>query len=129
MSRRQSALRLLSVAFAATTLAACGGSSETAETIPAGATVINAVDGLAWDAESYTATAVDGKVLIASENLSNQPHNLHIIDADKVELPGSLDTPSKGDIDSTEFRLQPGAYTVICKITGHGAMKAALTVQ
>jgi plastocyanin len=129
MSRRKSAVRILTAVLATASFAACGGSSDTADTIPEGATVINAVDGLAWEAESYTATAVDGKVLIASENKSNQPHNLHIIDADKVEQPGGLDTPTKGDVDSAEFRLAPGAYTVICKITGHGAMKAALTVN
>jgi len=111
-------------------LASCGGGSSSGGTVPADTDVtITAVDGIAWSAKDYTATSTDGKVKIAGENASSLPHNLHVIDADGVENPTFIDLPTKGTIEAKEFSLTPGTYTVLCKIPGHGNMKATLTVS
>jgi plastocyanin len=123
---------LAAVPFIAIALLGCGGSSSasnTSATIPANATVVTAIDGIAWDAKSYVATAVDGKVTIAAKNDSSLPHNLHLIDAESVDVGLSLDVNKKGDVASASVRLAPGTYKVICTIAGHGNMKATLTVK
>jgi plastocyanin len=116
---------------AAVALAACGGDSgATPDTVPADAdVVIRGVTGIQWDQDSYTATATDGQVLIATVNDSNENHDLNIRDAANVALPKKLETPRKGDIASGVFTLEPGTYTVFCSIVGHGNMKATLTVS
>lgn len=109
-------------------LAACGGgSSSSGDTIPADAdVVVKAVEGIKWDQSSYTATA--GDVLIAAQNVSSLPHNLHIVDASGTQLPTALDLPSKGTIQAT-VKLAAGEYTLICTVPGHANMKATLTVS
>lgn len=123
---------LLTVPFVALALAGCGssdGDSGGDATTPANATLIKAVDGIAWDAETYTAAAVDGKVAIAVENDSSLPHDLRLIDAESVDVGLDLKVESKGDVDSGSVTLPAGSYQVICTIAGHGNMKATLTVS
>jgi plastocyanin len=123
---------LLVVPFVALAVAGCGssdGGSGGGATIPANATVITAIEGIAWDAKSYTATAVDGKVAIAVTNQSTLPHDLHLVDADSVDVGLDLKVDKKGNTDSASVALAPGSYQVICTIAGHGNMKATLTVN
>ncbi len=123
---------LAAVPFIAISLLGCSSSSSasnTSATIPANATVVTAIDGIAWDAKSYVATAVDGKVTIVAKNDSTLPHNLHLVDAESVDIGLSLDVNKRGDVDTASVRLAPGAYQVICTIAGHGNMKATLTVK
>jgi plastocyanin len=121
---------LLAVPFVALTVVGCSSSdSGGGATIPANATVITAIEGIAWDAESYTATAVDGKVAIAVTNQSSLPHDLHLIDPESVDVGLALKVDTKGDTDSASVALAAGSYQVICTIAGHGNMKATLTVS
>lgn len=110
-------------------LAACGGGSSSSDaTIPADAgLVVTAIDGLKWDQATYTATA--GKVLIAVENSSGQPHNFHVADADGTELAKALDLPSRGTVATETLDLAAGSYTVFCSIPGHSAMRSTLEVS
>jgi plastocyanin len=120
---------LLLVPFVALSVAACssdGGSSG--GTAPANATVVTAIEGIAWDAKTYSATAVDGKVTLALKNDSSLPHNLHLLDAENVDVGVALDVQSRGAVHSLDYTLPPGTYQVICTIAGHGNMKATLTV-
>ena len=122
------------VALITISLVGCGssaasGGNASAATIPANATVITAIDGIAWDAKSYVATAVDGKVTITAKNDSTLPHNLHLIDAESVDVGVSLTMTNRGDVDTKSILLAPGTYQVICTIAGHGNMKATLTVK
>jgi plastocyanin len=97
-------------------------------TAPSDATVITAIDGIAWDAKTYTATAVDGKVKLSAKNDSSLPHNLHLIDSNSTDVGVSLAISNRGDIDTKSVTLAPGNYQVICTVAGHGNMKATLTV-
>ena len=122
--------RLLSPALIASTivLAACGGGSSSDSTLPADTdVVVTAVEGLKWDAPTYTAPA--GQVSFAVTNRSSQPHNLHVLDASNTDLGMVLDIPSRGDTDTGSLTLQAGTYTLICTIPGHANMKATLTVN
>ena len=114
-----------------TLLAACGGgSSGVQDTVPADADlVVKAVGTIAWDAKSYETTATNGVVKIAVDNESSLAHNLYVIDADKKANPVFLEVASKGDIDSAEFTLAPGEYSIVCRVPGHGAMKSTLVVK
>ena len=105
-----------------------GGSSGVSATAPSDALVITAIEGIAWDAKTYAAPAVDGKVKIAAKNDSSLPHNLHLVDSNSVDVGVSLAINKKGDIDTQSVTLAPGSYQVICTIAGHGNMKATLTV-
>ena len=124
---------LAAVSLIAISLVGCGSSGgsngNTSATTPANATVITAIDGIAWDAKSYTATAVDGKVTIAAKNDSALPHNLHLVDAGSVDVGLSLTITNRGDVVTKSIVLAPGSYQVICTIAGHGNMKATLTVK
>jgi plastocyanin len=124
---------LVAVPLIAISLVGCGSSGgsngNNSATIPANATVITAIDGIAWDAKSYTATAVDGKVTIAAKNDSTLPHNLHLVDAESVDVGLSLTVTNRGDVETKSIALAPGSYQVICTIAGHGNMKATLTVK
>ncbi len=122
------------VALITISLVSCGssaasGGNASAATIPANATAITAIDGIAWDAKSYVATAVDGKVTITAKNDSTLPHNLHLIDAESVDVGVSLTITNRGAVDTKSILLAPGTYQVICTIAGHGNMKATLTVK
>jgi plastocyanin len=125
--RFRAALAPVAIATAAV-LASCGGSDSgsTGTTIPADVTVI-AVEGIAWDAEDYTATA--GEISIAAVNRSSLPHNLHIVDPSGTQLPQVWDIPSRGDAVNDTITLSAGTYTLICTIPGHANMKSTLTVS
>ena len=125
---------LVTVPFIALSLVGCGSSdsgsgTSSGATVPANTLVVNAIEGIAWDAKSYVATAVDGKVSIAIENDSSLPHNLHLLDSDNVDVGLVLNVAKRGDIHSDDYPLAPGTYQVICTIVGHGNMKATLTVK
>lgn len=121
---------LLTVPFVALALVGCSsGGSGGGATAPAGATVIKAIEGIAWDAKTYTATAVDGKVTIAVQNDSSLPHNLHLFDSDNADVGIELNVQGRGDLRSESVTLAPGTYQVTCTIPGHGNMKATLTVN
>ncbi len=110
-------------------LASCGGGSDggtTGTTVPADVTVI-AVEGIAWDAKDYTATA--GEITIAAVNESSLPHNLHIVDPSGTQLPQVWDIPSRNDAVTDTVTLSAGTYTLICTIPGHANMKSTLTVS
>ena len=111
-------------------LTACGGGDDggdTADTTPADVDlVVTALDGIRWDAEEYTATAGENVVLL--DNVSSLQHNLYFVGEDGTELPDSLDAGAKSETTST-VDLPAGTYTLICKIPGHGNMKATLTVS
>jgi plastocyanin len=122
---------LVTVPLVALALFGCSssGDGKSDATVPAGATLIKAIEGIAWDAKTYTATAVDGKVSLALEDDSSLPHNLHLLNAKNVDAGIALDVQGKGDVHSAEVALAPGTYQVICTIAGHGNMKATLTVN
>jgi plastocyanin len=116
------------VVAATLALAACGGSSGSDTSTPSDAdVVVNAVEGILWEKDAYTATA--GEVTIEAVNKSSAPHNLHLLDSANVDLGIKLDIPVKGRSDSGTLTLQAGTYTIICTIPGHSAMKATLTVS
>jgi plastocyanin len=124
---------LLAVPFIALSIVGCsssdsGGGNGGAATVPADTLVIKAIDGIAWDAKSYVATAVGGKVKIAIENDSSLPHNLHLLDSNNVDVGLALSAQDRGDVKSADYPLAPGTYQVICTVAGHGNMKATLTV-
>ncbi len=122
---------LLLVSFVALSVVACssgGGGSGSGETVPANATVVTAIEGIAWDAKTYTAASVDGRVTLALKNDSSLPHNLHLLDAENVDQGVALDVKARGDTHTLSYTLAPGTYQVICTIAGHGNMKATLTV-
>jgi plastocyanin len=125
---------LLAVPFIALSIAGCGSSSSGGSngggaTLPADTVVIKAIEGIAWDAKTYTATAVGGKVSIAIENDSSLPHNLHLLDSNNVDVGLALSAQGRGDVKSDDYPLAPGTYQVICTVAGHGNMKATLTVK
>jgi plastocyanin len=128
--RFRAALAPVAIAVAsAAVLASCGGGSDsgsTGTTIPADVTVI-AVEGIAWDAKDYTATA--GEISIAAVNESSLPHNLHIVDPSGTQLPQVWDIPSRNDAVTDTVTLSAGTYTLICTIPGHANMKSTLTVS
>jgi uncharacterized cupredoxin-like copper-binding protein len=126
--------RLVAAACAVSLLAfaGCGSDSDDSsseETVPAGATVVKAVEGIAWDATSYSATLTDGKINLVGENDSTLPHNLYVIAADGTELPDSVDLPRRGAEGVFSAVAAAGTYTIICTIPGHNNMKAELTVS
>ncbi len=122
---------LLLVSIVTLSVVACSGGGSgggSGGTIPANSTVITAIEGIAWDAKTYTATAVDGKVTLTLQNKSSLPHNLHLLDAENVDQGVALDVKGNGDTHTLSYTLAPGTYQVICTIAGHGNMKATLTV-
>jgi ABC-type glycerol-3-phosphate transport system substrate-binding protein len=112
-------------------LAACGGGSDSATdaTLPPADVQIIAVEGIAWNASSYTATATDGAVDILGRNESSLPHNLYVVDSSGTQQREFIDLPRRGDAEVQSFPLAPGEYTVLCLIPGHGNMRATLTVS
>lgn len=120
---------LLLAPFVAASLAACSsGGGGSGATVPANATLVTAIEGIAWDAKTYTGTSVDGKVTLALRNNSSLPHDLHLLDAQNVDQGVALEVKGKNDTQTQSYALAPGTYQVICTIAGHGNMKATLTV-
>ena len=116
-------------AAAAFVLAACGGGdSDSGGTTPAGVDVeVIAIDGIAWNANTYTAEA--GEITIFSRNASSLPHNLHIQNADgDAAVPEFIDLPSRGADGTITVTLEPGDYRIVCLIPGHQNMNSLLRV-
>ncbi|MDO8391273.1 MAG: hypothetical protein Q7V57_12365 [Actinomycetota bacterium] len=124
-------LSFLALPVLALSLAACGGSSRSAGTVPAEADiVVRAKDGLVWDAKSYTASSADGPVLLYGVSDSGLAHNLHVVDADDNDVADNIDLPGSGSSGTITLDLTPGEYRIICKIPGHsGTMNATLTIS
>jgi len=114
-------------------LAACGGSNSSSTTAPANADlVVRAKPGILWDQKAYTATAKSGKLVITLIDDASQPHNLHIVGADGNDIDTSTKAPAvqqSGDSATATFSLLPGNYRIVCKVPGHNAMDAPLTVS
>ena len=120
---------LVSAPFVVLGLVSCGSDdSGPVATAPAGATVVTSIEGIAWDAKTYSATSVGGKVTIALVNDSSLPHNLHLRDAEDVDVGLALSARKRGEVHTESYTLAPGTYEVICTIAGHGNMKATMTV-
>jgi len=111
-------------------LAACGGSgsSEPAETVPAGALVVTAVAGLKFDSDTYGPVKA-GDVAFGYVNEDSLRHTL-IIAKDDIKVPNfKLVVEQKGNVDSGTVSLDAGTYTLICDVPGHANMKATLVVE
>jgi plastocyanin len=122
--------RLLSFSASVALLAACGGGGTSAptETLPAGATVITAVSGLRFDAESYGPVTA-GSIVFGYKNEDSIRHTL-ILAKDDTKVPNfKLVVDKKGDVDSGPVTLDAGTYTIICDVPGHNNMKATLIVE
>ena len=121
---------LVCVPLAVVALTGCGSDDGggAVATAPAGATVVRAIEGIEWDAKTYTATSAEGKATISLVNDSSLPHDLHLLDAEDVDVGLVLKAQKRGEVHTDSYTLAPGAYKVICTIAGHGNMKATLTV-
>jgi hypothetical protein len=121
-------LTTLAAAAALTLLAACGGDSgsDSDTTLPPADVEVIAIDGIAWNSDSYSAAA--GSVSILGRNASSLPHNLHLVAPDGSQLPEFIDLPGRGDADVIDVDLEAGDYTIVCLIPGHANMKATLSV-
>ena len=111
-------------------LSACGGSgtSEPTETVPAGALVVTAVPGLQFDADDYGPVPA-GDVTFGYVNEDSMRHTLIVAKGDEKVGSFKLEVNQKGDVDSGTVALDPGTYTIICDVPGHGNMKATLVVE
>ncbi len=126
-STRRAGLASLVLALALAVAACGGGGGASGATVPPDADlVVRGVEGLRWDQPAYTVAA--GEVLIAAENVSSLPHNLHIVGPGGVQLPQFIDIPRRGEVRTMTVTLEPGEYTLICTVPGHNAMRSTLTV-
>ena len=122
---------LISVGVAsALAVAACGGGGSggsSGDTVPAGATVIQALD-IKFDAKEYAAKA--GEVTIAYESKGQQVHTLVVYDANNRAIGDTLKV-NPGQTKVETFDLPAGTYSLICDIPGHKAagMTATLTTS
>jgi len=122
--------RLISFSASLALLAACGGggSSASTATLPAGATVITAVSGLRFDAESYGPVNA-GDIVFGYQNEDSIRHTL-ILAKEDTKVPNfKLVVGQNGSVDSGTVTLDAGTYTLICDVPGHSNMKATLTVE
>lgn len=121
---------LSSTALGLAALTACGGGdSSSGNTVPTDAdVVVRAVDGIAWNADSYEATAENGEVTIYGVNDSSIAHNLHVKADDGSMIGDFIDLPAKGDDGTITVKLAPGEYRIVCLIAGHQNMDSALVV-
>lgn len=110
-------------------LAACGGSSAPAETLPANLSLtVTAVPSLKFDAASYGPVKA-GEVSIGYVNKDNVRHTL-IIAKDDTKVPAfKLVIAENGSVDSGTVTLEAGTYKLLCDVPGHSNMKATLTVE
>ncbi len=121
--------RLLSFSASVALLAACGGgTSAPTETLPAGATVITAVSGLRFDAESYGPITA-GSIVFGYKNEDSIRHTLILAKGDTKVPNFKLVVAKSGSVDSGPVTLDAGTYTIICDVPGHSNMKATLTVE
>jgi len=121
--------RLIPLLIAPVALAACGGgSSEPAETVPAGALVVTAVPSLRFDAESYGPVKA-GEITFGYVNEDSVRHTL-ILAKDGTKVANfKLAIQQKGSVDSGAVTLEAGTYELICDVPGHSNMKATLVVE
>ena len=111
----------------ASVLGGCGGGGSGTGSVPVDAgLIVTAIEGIRFDNSAYTAKS--GDVVVAYVNESSLPHNLHFVTSAGVELPSFLEVAQNGQTDSKTVTLDPGTYSLICKIPGHSNMKATLTV-
>jgi plastocyanin len=110
-------------------LASCGGGTTTpAETLPAGAMVVKAVQSLKFDAAEYGPVKA-GDVLIGYSNEDSVRHTLIIAKDNSKVANFKLVIAKKGSVDSGTVNLDAGTYTLICDVPGHSNMRATLTVE
>lgn len=111
-------------------LGACsGGGGGSSNTVPPDAdVVVRAVDGIAWNQDEYTATAVEGKVKIYAVNDSGVEHNLYTLEGETV-IGDFIDLPKRGSDGALVYELAPGEYRIVCKIAGHANMDSKLVVK
>lgn len=120
---------LASTLVVGTLLAACGGGeSGPADTVPAGAFVVKAVSGLKFDAETYGPVKA-GEITFGLVNDDSLRHTMIIAEGDSKVPNFKLEVNRKGDVDSGAVTLDPGTYTIICDVPGHGNMRSTLTVE
>ena len=118
------------VAVALLALAACGGERAASSTAPADVDVeVRAVDGIAWNASAYTATATDGSITLFVANDSTLPHNLQVLDKDGKDVGKLIDIAKSGSSTTVELTIAPGEYRIVCEIPGHTNMNSSLTVS
>ena len=110
-------------------LGACGdGGSSSSNTVPADTdVVVRAVDGIAWNADEYSAAAVDGKVKIYVVNDSGIAHDMYVLQGD-TPIGDFVDLPKRGSDGALVYELTPGEYRIVCKIAGHANMDSKLVV-
>ncbi len=117
------------VAVGLLALGACGGERASSGSAPTAVDVeVHALDGIAWDAPAYTATAVDGVITIFAANDSSLPHNLQVLDKDGKDVGKLVDLASPGASKTVELTIAPGEYRIVCEIPGHTNMNSTLTV-
>ncbi len=111
-------------------VSACGGDSASGSTTPAEVDVdVRALDGLRWNASSYSASAADGTVTVFGLNDSSLPHNLYVLEGDGTQVGAFIDLPTRGANGTVGYTLTPGEYRIVCQIPGHSAMNSALIVD
>ncbi len=124
--------RFLTSAAAVTLLAlsACGGERATADTAPANADLeVHAVDGIAWNATSYTAVSTDGSITLFTANDSTLPHNLQVLDGTGKKVGKQVNLAKAGASATVELTIAPGNYRIVCEVPGHTNMNSTLTVS
>jgi plastocyanin len=127
---RRHVLTLPALVASALALAACGGgsASEPKSTLPAGAVIVDGIDGNRFDAADYSAAA--GDVTISFTNKSSVNHTLLVLDSSSQQIGLTLKVAAgSGNDDVGAFPLKAGTYTLFCNIAGHENMKASLTVK
>lgn len=109
-------------------LAACGGTSAPAETLPADLSLtVKAVPSLKFDAAEYGPVKA-GEVTIGYVNEDSVRHTL-ILAKDDTKVPAfKLVIAENGSVDSGAVTLEAGTYKLLCDVPGHSNMKATLTV-
>ena len=118
------------VAVALLALAACGGERAASGTAPTDVDLeVRALDGIAWNASSYTATATDGSITLYAANDSTLPHNLQVVDKDGKDVGKLIDIAKSGSSATVDIAITPGEYRIVCEIPGHTNMDSTLTVD
>ena len=122
-------LRSALIAAPVMALAACGGTSAPAETLPPNLDIIvDAVPSLRFDAATYGPVKA-GEVSFGYVNKDSVRHTLIVV-KDNTKIPNfKLVIAEKGSVDSGSVTLQAGTYTLLCDVPGHSNMKATLTVE
>jgi plastocyanin len=132
---------LISIALAASGLAACGDDNEEGETSTTESAADTSTTGpgstvrlsapsdgdYAYDQESLSTKA--GTVTIDFTNPAALPHDVVLEDESGNEV-GKTDLISGGEAAATTVELTPGTYTYFCDVPGHreGGMEGTLTV-